>query len=337
MTKSRRVVHARAPVRVCDVGGWTDTWYYGRGKVTNVAINLYSHVRLQANDLDSVRIHSEDLDLDTQIMDYRKVEYDGVLDLLKAAVKRMGVREGLDVFVRADAPPGCGTGTSASVAVALIGALSAWKREPFLSFQAASLAHAIETEELGLQSGVQDQYASAYGGVLHMDVAYPRVQISRIPVSTATICEWESRCVLVYLGSRQSSDVHLKVIERYQQGNEDTIKAHDQLKELAREMALAFYEGDVNRIAEVMNLNWAAQKRLHPDITNDSIVDLEELARECGASGFKVNGAGGGGSAVVMAGAGREYELKKRLQEASYLVFPCLVNDHGLQVWEGRA
>ena len=60
----------------------------------------------------------------TEIKDIHKIEYDGNLDLLKSAIKRLNIREGLNIYVRTEAPPGCGTGTSASVAVALIAALN---------------------------------------------------------------------------------------------------------------------------------------------------------------------------------------------------------------------
>ncbi len=257
-------VCARAPVRICDIGGWTDTHYFKNGRVTNFAINLYSYVRVIRNNKNSINIHSENLDLDTQIQDYCSIEYDGVLDLLKAAVKRMDIKEGLDIYVRAEAPPGCGTGTSASVSVALIGALSYHNGKHLLPNEVAALAHAIETEELKLESGVQDQYAAAYGGILSTDILYPLVQVSQIHLASTTACQLESRWILVYLGSRKSSDMHLQVIKRYEDGEENTIKAHHKLKDLAAEMVWALQRDDLDEIARIMNDNWAALQQLYP-------------------------------------------------------------------------
>jgi D-glycero-alpha-D-manno-heptose-7-phosphate kinase len=273
------------------------------------------------------------LDLYTEFADYRKVEYDGVLDLLKAAVKRMQIEEGLDIYVRADAPPGCGTGTSASVGVALVSALAYWKGEPLLPYQAAKMAHSLETEELALESGVQDQYAAAYGGISHMDIEYPLVQIAPVTISPSTVCQLESRWILVYLGSRKSSDMHLQVIENYQRGDMETLAAHNRMKSLASEMVGALRKSNFNDIARIMNENWECQQKLHPAITNNRIQELEQLAMDCEAVGFKVNGAGGGGSAVIMAGAGKEYRLKKQLLDNQYIIFPCTFNFHGVQIW----
>ena len=125
----KNIVFSRAPVRVCDIGGWTDTWFCNKGAVFNFCVDLYSYVRIVKNNTEKINIISENLDLSTEIINYRKIEYDGILDLLKAAVKRMQIKTGLDIFVRADAPPGCGTGTSASVAVSLIAALARYSNK----------------------------------------------------------------------------------------------------------------------------------------------------------------------------------------------------------------
>nr|MDO8111072.1 hypothetical protein [Candidatus Sigynarchaeota archaeon] len=135
---AEKIIFARAPVRICDVGGWTDTWFCKSGSVFNFCIDLYSYVRVypQQNSK-SIDIVSENLDLSTEISDYRKIEYNGVLDLLKAAIKRMGIVQSLKIYARSDAPPGCGTGTSASIAVAMIGALSVLKGHHYVRHEIA--------------------------------------------------------------------------------------------------------------------------------------------------------------------------------------------------------
>ena len=120
----KNVILSRAPVRICDIGGWTDTWFYPNGAVFNICVDLYSHVRIVQTQNDYIEIISEDLGQRTIINKVNEINYDGNLDLLKAAVKMMNVENGLKIHVRTDAPPGCGTGTSASVAVSLLAALA---------------------------------------------------------------------------------------------------------------------------------------------------------------------------------------------------------------------
>ena len=328
------VIFSKAPVRICDIGGWTDTWFYKEiGAVFNICIDLFSHVKIIENSMKIINIFSENLDLSTQITNYDKIEYDGTLDLLKAAIKRMEIKSGLDIYVRTDAPPGCGTGTSASIAVALISALAHYSDKHLDRQEIAEIAHKLEIEELNLQSGVQDQFAAAYGGINFMEIDYPSVKISSIKISDKKIFELESHLILVYLSSRSSSEMHKAVIENYENGKSDTIKAFETMKTCAHEMKKAI-NSNIKEVGEVMNKNWQAQKKLHPLMVNPVIEKAEEIAHENGALGFKINGAGGGGSVTILTGTGNEYSLKKKLIDNRFTLLPAKLNFKGVQTWD---
>ncbi len=94
---------------------------------------------------------------------------------------------------------------SSSIAVALI--------DPY---QIAEFAYKLEIEELSLESGVQDQYAAAFGGINFMEIDYPTVKISSIKVDAKNF-ELESQMIRVYFGSRSSSEMHLQVIKNYKE------------------------------------------------------------------------------------------------------------------------
>ena len=331
----KKIIYARAPVRICDIGGWTDTWFYKKkGAVFNICVDLYSYVRIVENNNKTVNIISENLDLSTQITNYDKIEYDGTLDLLKAAIKRMEINSGLDIFVRTDAPPGCGTGTSASVAVALISALAHYNDTPLQKYEIAELAHKLETEELNLESGVQDQFAAAYGGLNFMEIDYPSVKITNIEISEKRICELENQLILVYLSSRSSNVMHKAVIENYMRGQKDTIESFEIMKNCAFVMKKAIPSANIRDIGGIMNKNWKAQKKLHTLMVNPKIELTEKIAFENGAIGFKCNGAGGGGSVIILADLGNELNLKKILIEHGLAVLPMKLDFTGVQTWE---
>ncbi len=328
-----KTIYSRAPVRVCDIGGWTDTWFYNNGAVFNFCVDLYSFIRLVETNSNSINIISENLDINEKIKDYRKIEYNGTLDLLKAAVKRMEINSGINIYARSDAPPGCGTGTSASIAVALIGALSKYSDKHMSPYQIAELAHKLETEELGLESGVQDQYAAAFGGINFMEIDYPTVKLSNLKVNKKRIFELESQMILVYFGSRSSSKMHLQVIKNYEEGKESIINTFEILKKSAYKMLRAINYEDIHEVGAIMNQNWNAQKELHPMISPPFIQRAEKIAFQKGAIGFKCNGAGGGGSAIILAEKGCEYELKKELIKKNFLIIPCKLDFNGLEIY----
>ncbi len=318
----KKGILSRAPVRICDIGGWTDTWFYPKGAVFSFCVDLYSKVKLIENGLNKIRIFAENFKQSTEIINFKAVEYDGNLDLLKAAVKRMNIKKGLDINVSADAPPGCGTGTSASIAVTLISALSKYNQVDLTNYEIAQLAHRLETEELNLESGVQDQFAASYGGINFMEIDYPDAKISRIIISDKKIRELENQFLLLFLGSRSSNEMHRAVIENYKKKDPHTINSFEIMKNCAWEMKGAI-KSDLTNIGEIMNKNWDAQKRLHPLMVNASITKAEKISKDNGALGFKCNGAGGGGSATILAKIGHENQIKEKLIENGYTILPC--------------
>jgi len=323
-----KVVYSRAPVRICDIGGWTDTWFYPKGAVFNIAVDLFNYIRVCENNRNCIRLTSENLEIDTEF-NVNNIVYDGKLDLLKAVIKKMSFNKGIDVLVRSDMPPGCGTGTSASVAVALISALFNFQGEKKDPSEIANLAHQIETCELKLESGVQDQYAAAYGGINFMEIDYPSVKLTPINTTKSRIYEYENQLILIYFGSRSSNEIHEAVIKKFKQNDEKVIKAFDIIKNCALEMKNSSRLTMVE-IGEILSRNWHAQKQLHPLMTNPSIEKAEKIARNKGALGFKCNGAGGGGSATVLAKPEDIYSLKKEYTRNGYVMLPCKLNFKGV-------
>ncbi len=330
---SKKSILASAPTRICDIGGWTDTWFYPKGAVFSFCVNLYSYVKLVENSTKTINIFAENLKQSAEILNLKKIEYNGVLDLLKAAIKRMNIENGLNIFVKADAPPGCGIGTSASVAVALISALATYKRLKMDQNSIAVLAHKLETEELELESGVQDQYAAVYGGINFMEIDYPKVKLEKIEIDKKIILELENQLILVYFGSRSSSKMHKAVISNYKNQDIATINSFKIMRQCAYDMKDSI-NSDIEILGEIMNRNWEAQKSLHPLMINPIINKAEEIAKINGAIGFKCNGAGGGGSATILAERGHEYQIKKKLIENGYTILPCKISSTGVRSYD---
>jgi len=333
---------ARAPVRFCDLGGWTDTRIVPKGAVLNVAARLYTYVTLTVKEGQSgITLESLDTEERVSFQDIRRVEYDGVLDLLKAAVARAGIethqsgvysiRREVNVQVRSDAPPASGLGSSAALGVAAIGALSGYNGRQLLPHEVARESQLLEVQELKLEAGVQDQLASAYGGVNFMEVEYPNARVLPVPLRPAVRCELEDRFVLVYTGrSHFSSGMHQKVIS-------EAARHRGDFDDLARAAVLgkeALMAGDLDAFAAAMNANWSAQKRLHPEITTPEIEALHHAATAAGAAGFKANGAGGGGTVTILARRNHTHLVARAVAGLGMTVLPSQIDTTGLQVWE---
>ncbi|GMV67326.1 MAG: hypothetical protein KJ050_07825 [Candidatus Omnitrophica bacterium] len=349
------LVRARAPVRVDLAGGWTDVAEFCQktpGGVVNVAIDLNSTVtvlsktsRAEAGDRgwrfhsrledESVEIYSADFDIYIEARRVADLEYDGNVDLVKAAIKEMDLAGGFTLITESTAPPGSGLGTSASLGVALIGALAKYAGKPLLPSEVAEMASSIERERLGIRGGKQDHYASALGGLEFMEFRGDDVKASQLVTSRSVLRELESNLVLIYTGkSRLSGDVHQKVSQAYHSGRGTTHEAIEEMKRIARDMKDALILGELDAVGQLMTRNWECQKRLHPDVTNENIDHLFQVAMSSGATGGKACGAGGGGCLVFICGPHDTHRLKRALRAvAGVQILPVRIDSRGLDNW----
>jgi D-glycero-alpha-D-manno-heptose-7-phosphate kinase len=341
--RPRMVVEANAPIRVCDNGGWTDTWFAGHGQVFNIAMTplVYATVRvLPAGDhAERVTIHARNF---SDRYDFEPRSRAGWVKhpLLEAAVVATGVPDGaaLEVDVWSDAPAGASVGTSASVTVALIAALDAVRGARMGPADLARAAHHVEMDVLGWQCGIQDQLCAAYGGINFIDMtSFPEADVTQLQVLDGVLRDLDRRLLLVYLGgSHRSSDIHLSVIRELEDEGPECRKLRD-LRQTAARSRDAVVAGDLEALGAVMVENTEAQRRLHPALIGHHAQQVIDIARRHGAAGWKVNGAGGdGGSVTILAGrqvgsAGAVLAEITRAN-AAFKVLPARLSPTGVQV-----
>lgn len=337
------LLRSRAPVRVDFAGGWTDVALFAQdspGYVVNAALNIYSYATIVCrdgmdNDSRTINIYSSDFDLYVEAEDIRKLEYDGNIDLAKAAVKHMGIETGLTMITQSVAPPGSGLGTSASMGVALIAALARLSDQRMLDYEIAEMASLIERQELGILGGKQDHYASALGGIHFMEFRGDDVKTSQLTLSRDTCLELEKNLLLGYTGkSRLSGDIHQRVTSAWKNGEPETVDAIKQLKRITVEMKEALLGGELDAYGRLMNENWEQQKRLHPSVTNDQIEHLFEIAHQEGALGGKACGAGGGGCLIFYCRPDSEHKVQKALEAQGVRIIDFNFDDDGVQTWK---
>lgn len=331
-----RIIESRAPNRILDFGGWTDTHFAEQGRVVNLAVTLFAHVTLKSRTEPGATIHILDYGDRLEVTDVVKEQYGSKHDLLLAALKVMPAATGLDVYITADVPPGCSTGSSAAITVALLKGLSLLAGTPLVPHELARLAHRIETAELKNECGVQDQIASAYGGASCITIdPYPNASVSPVPISESIRLALESRLLLVYEGAGHlSSDVHRRVIEGMSTPGSRVRESLRGLAECAEQAKSELMRGDLDGLAEIMNRNNALQKQLHPDITTERIERIEETAKRSGAIGAMINGAGGGGSITLLCRPGARAVVSSALKKDGFIILPCTMARDPAMAWE---
>ncbi len=340
-----RIINSVAPIRVCDNGGWTDTWFAGHGCIFNIGVYPYVEVQIEVYPREAraqrVILHAENYGhryaVSPQSERHEWIQH----PLLEAAIDYMGVPADLavQISIYSEAPAGCSTGTSAAVTVALLGALDQLTPGQQTPLEIAYAAHRIETEILGQQSGVQDQLCSAFGGINYIEMFnYPYAAVSPIYVSNADWWELERRLALIFLGrSHSSSAVHEMVIRDLEDAGPDCPKL-EALRKTAAASRDAVYAGDFDALGRAMAHNTEAQRNLHPTLVSAEAQQVIDIAREYGALGWKVNGAGGeGGSLTLLCGSSMSTRraMLRAIEETNPLFqnIPIYLSRFGLRVW----
>ncbi len=336
------IINSVAPIRVCDNGGWTDTWFAGHGRIFNIGVYPYAEVQLavfpDGDHEDRIIINAENYGERYAVNSEKHWDKH---PLLEAAIEYMRVPKNLsfEVTIYSEAPGGASTGTSAAVTVALIGALDSLTPGRMTPHEVALAAQRIETEMLHQQCGIQDQLCAAYGGINYIEMyLYPHASVSPIVVPNSIWWELERRLVLIYLGkSHQSSSVHEMVIRGLENAGPDCRQLQD-LRGTAPRSRDALYAGDFVALGQAMTDNTEAQRRLHPALISPEHQRVIDIAREHGALGWKVNGAGGDGGSVTIL-CGDVSQVKRTLireieqENALFKNIPLYLSRYGLRVW----
>ncbi len=339
-----QVINAVAPTRICDVGGWTDTWFAKTGRVFNIAISpmvevqIHVHAKQEADP--RIVISAENFN-ESYPLDPTHIIY-GKHPLIEAAVEEMNWPEDVTFHVNifSSAPPGASMGTSAAVSVALIGALDALTEGRLTPHETASLAHSLETNKLGLECGIQDQLASAYGGMnlIHM-TEYPQATVTPLLLPDSIYWELEQRLLLIYIGKpHNSSETHRKVIEDFGP-NPSGDSRLEALRQLALEAQAALTAGSFTDLGGVFTRNTEVQRNLHPDLVCEEFERIISIAHDYGALGCKVNGAGGDGGSVAILTRSDMFQkraMERALKEEGFDSLPIHLTRSGLRVWSTK-
>lgn len=291
----------RSPVRISFGGGGTDLpAYYEQfgGAVLSVAINKYFYTVLTARSDSRIQVISSDLRVFETWHDISKVNLRGSsLEIPLAVLKEMNCDIAVDLFLASEIPPGTGLGSSASVCVNILKTLSTYLQQTISKYDLAERSFHIARHLLGKHVGKQDEYAAAFGGLnfitFHEDGG---TKVEPIDLNPSVLGEFQRNLMLFFTGSAHHSWSILQEQEsasRNQTGS--AVQALHEVKALGIRMRSALQQGDIKEVGSLLHEGWQAKRRISTKISTPRIDELYALARDHGALGGKITGAGGGG------------------------------------------
>jgi D-glycero-alpha-D-manno-heptose-7-phosphate kinase len=323
-------------LRVSFAGGGTDVPPFPAtegGLVLSATINRYAYGALRPREDSQIGVESVDFGMSVSYGLGDELIFDGKLDLVKAAIRKLG-RGGYDLFLHSNAPPGSGLGSSSAVMVALIGLLREYHREPFTDYETAQLAFQLEREDLGIKGGLQDQYAATFGGFNFIEFEADRVIVNPLRISPDVVHELEHNMLLCYTGKTRASDHIIEdQTKRWESGDERALEGLRAGKALAIEMKNALLQRRLNDFGDLLGSAWEQKKKMSPRIANEFIDEAYDAARRQGALGGKVTGAGGGGYMLFYSPFQRKHRVANALIELGGAVTEFEFTAQGLTTW----
>jgi D-glycero-alpha-D-manno-heptose-7-phosphate kinase len=335
------IIRSKVPVRVSFAGGGTDFphWYDEHGgAVLCTTINHYARVSLYPREDKVVRIRSVDLGYQANYELEDEPAFDGVLDLAKAAIRRLGGERGMDLDIRSDAPAGSGLGGSSALTAAVLGAVAAYQGKSLDVYELAELNYRVERCDLGIVGGVQDQYATTFGGFNEIEFSRDTVLVNPLRIHPGILNDLEAHLLLCSTGSvRLHHELIHKQIRYYQQNPASKGQCMRRIHDLVFEMKAALLKARLNDFGAMLHEGFLAKKEMNPHITEGTNADLlYEEARRHGALGGKLMGAGGGGFLLLYCEIHCQHEVRRALEAAGGRFVNFSIEPAGLQVWRTR-
>lgn len=328
----------RSPLRISLAGGGTDLpSYYERfgGAVLSTSINKYFYVLVTETKAGYTQIISADLQTFLHVPGVAQAGSLGQTDLNlpSTVLDYFGYQGEEQIFIASEVPPGTGLGSSSAVAVGLIKALSVSRHQEMSKQEVAELASFIEIEKLHAPIGKQDQYATAFGGLNLIEFEAAQVKVEPLRIKPQTYKELENSLMLFYTGiSRKANAILQQQKVNTDHNDPQVLEALHALKQAALELRRLLEAGDVESVGAFLDENWQRKKRLSKGITNEAIDYWYQLARQNGATGGKIAGAGGGGFLLLFCLPQHQEQVKKALSEVGLRYIGTRFEKQGVHV-----
>jgi len=309
------MIVVQTPLRVSFFGGGTDFSSFfveEGGSILSSAINKYIFVTIKRRFDDKLRIGYTKTEITDRVDEIQH-------ELIREALRKTGITQGVEITTMGDIPAGSGLGSSSAVTVGSLQAMYSYLNEIATAEQLAREACEIEIGILGKPIGIQDQYIAAYGGLRFIEI-YPdgKVSMDRIKLDPIIERKLNDSLLLFYTGVSRKAETILGEQKTNTPNNMDLLRELKRLAYIAREELMA---GHVDSFGRLLNEGWELKKQLASKISNGDIDLMYQNARNAGALGGKITGAGGGGFLLLYCPVEKRENVRNALTNLRELPF----------------
>ncbi|HUP03683.1 MAG TPA: hypothetical protein VMU19_06820 [Bryobacteraceae bacterium] len=302
------MIVTRTPFRISFAGGGSDLPSFCErepGMVLTAAIDQYMYLAVKPRFGGTYRISYSTTEICETAGEVRH-------PIVRECLRLTGSARGLEIVSIADLPAGSGMGSSSSFTVGLLAALRAWRGEEAGPEQLAREACEVEIGRLGEPIGRQDQYIAAYGGMRFLRfLPGGRVKTEAVACARSAREELSRRLMLFFTGDSRAAR---EILGRQNARAESNREALRELCGIARSMRERLEQGaDLDGFGRLLHEAWERKKTLEASISNPAVDRCYALARDAGALGGKLLGAGGGGFLLFYCDPAKQAAVREAL------------------------
>ena len=330
------MIITRTPVRISFGGGGTDIpGFYEEhgGAVVSITINKYFYSFYNPRDDEKIQMISSDFQSLLSVDDFYSLKFGEGFDIPSAVIKHFRLYHGFDLFTASEIPPGSGLGSSGAVTVNMVRLCSKLKNETMTQRQIAEDAFFIQRQILNLPIGKLDEYAAAYGGLNFIEFSEKEVSVNPIQIDPDTKKSLEKNLLLFFTKkTRQASTILQRQEDSIKGKDTSIIEAMIEVKNNAYHIKEALEVGDLKRFGSLLDQAWNSKKKMSPEISNDYLDRIYEIASQNGALGGKIAGAGGGGYFMFYCEEEKQENLKNAMASEKLAFLDFNFSDKGVTI-----
>lgn len=310
------MIITQSPLRISLLGGGTDFSHFFRqeeGCVLSAAIDKYIYVTIKERYDDRIRIGYTKTELVDSV---DEIEH----ELVRECLRRTGIHRRVEISTMADIPSeGSGLGSSSTVTVGLLNAMYTYLGQAKEAETLAREACEIEINILGKPIGVQDQYITAYGGLRFLRFCRNGgVEVRSLALPENLVRRLNQNLMLFFTGITRKSET---VLSEQVHNIDERLDILRLMKVMAMQGMESLLAGELDEIGYLLHQSWLCKRQLASRISNQAIDDLYQTARQAGALGGKIAGAGGGGYLLLYCPRAKQEDVRAALSRLPELSF----------------
>lgn len=314
------MIITRTPYRVSFFGGGTDYpgWFREHGgAVLATTFDKYCYITCRRLPPFFEHKHRIVYSIIENVSRVDEIQHPAV----RAALQWARIEEGLEIHHDGDLPARSGLGSSSSFTVGLVHALHALRGRMTNRDQLAKTAIHIEQDVLKENVGSQDQVLAAYGGLNVVEFRPDDTfDVRPVVVSPQRKEALGAHLMLCFTGFSRFASVVAK-------SQLDNLHARQQQLTRMRRMVdeglniLTDPSVPIQAFGELLHEAWQYKRTLSDMVTTPEIDHIYEAARDAGAIGGKLLGAGGGGFMLLFANPEDHGKIRARLKDLIHVPF----------------